>query len=219
MELEENKELEELKQLYNNPNFITTTAIFLLSLIILLSQAFAVKNNLSTNDILRNLLNHNIIYLIGLIYFIPLKTKSGKKYFNYFNLFLIIIYSIFTLTSLLTIIQSFGITSLVNFSINITFLVYMIHVLLKNTRIWKEFKLASSPFNEITNDNYFYAIFSLTILSLIINLIDAKTVDGAILSIVTNLYLLVLGRYIYLYQVHIDNRKIKVKSKKVKKSE
>ena len=87
--MEENKKV---INWYDNPNFITTLAISVLALIIILSQSFAVKNNIGTNDILRSLLNHNSIYLLGLIYFIPLKTLSGKKYFNHLNVFLIIVY-------------------------------------------------------------------------------------------------------------------------------
>ena len=79
-----------LIQWYDNPDKITTIAISILFLIIVLSQSYAVQNNLGTNDILRSLLNHNSIYLLGLVYFIPLKIIAGKKYFNYFNLFLII---------------------------------------------------------------------------------------------------------------------------------
>ena len=92
-DLMDKKEIRTLEW-YNNPNIITTAIIWILVIMIIISESFAVNNNLSTSDILRNLLNHNSIYLIGLIYFIPLKTKSGKKYFNYLNLFLILIYFI-----------------------------------------------------------------------------------------------------------------------------
>lgn len=149
------KNVKNEREWFNNSNIITTVAIALLTLIIILSQSYAVKNNLSTNDILRNLLNHNTLYIIGLIYFIPLKTKTGKKYFNYLNVFLILIYFIFSITSLLSVIRSLGITSLISFGINIVFFVYMIHVFMKNTRFWKELKLEKSPFNEIKNEGYF----------------------------------------------------------------
>lgn len=192
---------------YNNPNILTTISITVLTLIILLSQSYAVKNNLSTNDILRNLLNHNTLYIIGLIYFIPLKTKAGKKYFNYLNLFLILIYLIFSVTSVLSIIRSFGLTSLATLGINIIFLIYMVHIFLKKTRFWKDFRLEKSPFNEIKNDNYFYAIVALSIILLAINLIAASNVDGIIISIVVMLYNLVLARYIYTYQLYLDDSK------------
>lgn len=194
---------------YDNPNFITTLGIIVLVLIIVLSQSFAVKNNLGTNDILRSLLNHNSIYLLGLAYFIPLKTASGKKYFNYLNVFLIVVYAIFTTTSILTIIQSFGLTSLVSLGINIVFLVYMIHSLLMNTRIWKEFKLEKSPFNDLSNDNYFYTIIVLAIILLTVNLIEASTFDGVVIAILASAYTCLLSRFIYLYKKHVELKKSK----------
>ncbi len=192
------------REWYDSSNIITTVAISLLTVIIILSQSYAVKNNLSTNDILRNLLNHNMIYIIGLIYFIPLKTKTGKKYFNYLNLFLIIIYFIFSITGLLSIIRSFGITSLITLGINLVFLIYMIHVFLKKTRFWTEFKLEKSPFNEIKNENYYYAQIILSIILLVINLIDSVNIDGVILSLIGMVYTIILTRYIYIYQVYLS---------------
>lgn len=201
------KNIKSERKWYDNPNIITTSAITVLTLIILLSQSYAVKNNLSTNDILRNLLNHNTLYIIGLIYFIPLKTKAGKRYFNYLNLFLIIVYLIFSVTSVLSIIRSFGITSLMTLGINIIFLIHMIHVFLKKTRFWKEFKLEKSPFNEIKNEYYFYSQLVLSIILFTVNLINSSNVDGIILSTVVMIYTLLLTRYIYTYQVYLDNSK------------
>lgn len=198
------KNVKNEREWFNNSNIITTVAIALLTLIIILSQSYAVKNNLSTNDILRNLLNHNTLYIIGLIYFIPLKTKTGKKYFNYLNVFLILIYFIFSITSLLSVIRSLGITSLISFGINIVFFVYMIHVFMKNTRFWKELKLEKSPFNEIKNEGYFYTIVVLAIILLVMNLIYSENFDGVVLSLVSIAYTIVLARYIYAYGLYLD---------------
>lgn len=192
---------------YNNPNIITTIIITVLFLIILLSQSYAVKNNLTTVEILRNLLNHNTLYIIGLIYFIPLKIKALRKYFNYLNLFLILIYFIFSITSILSIIRSFGLTSLFTLGINIIFLIYMIHTFLKKTRFWKDLKLEKSPFNEIKNDNYFYTLLVFSIIMFTIDLINSTNVDGIIISIVVMIYNILLTRYIYTYQIYIDNHK------------
>lgn len=200
------KEKEELKKIwYDSSHYITNLAIIFIAIIIVLSQAFAVNNGLSTADMVRNLLNHNILYLIGLVYFIPLKTKAGKKYFNYLNIFFIIIYFIFSITSVLTMIQSFGLTSLINFTINFIFLIYMSHNLLKNTRIWKELKMNSSPFYEINNENYFYALIVLSMILLAINLIESNMFDGVILSLLSTIYNCILARYIYLYQIHLEH--------------
>lgn len=189
---------------YDNPNIITTSIIAILVIMIIISESFAVNNHLSTNDILRNLLNHNSIYLIGLIYFIPLKTKSGKKYFNYLNLFLIIVYAILSITSLLTVIRSFGITSLINMILNLVLFIYLSHVLLKNTKLFRELKLELSPFNEISNDNYFYSLIIVASILLMIDLIGISSFDGVVLSFVRTIYYYLLGRYIYLYQIHLD---------------
>lgn len=198
-------EKEQLKAWYDSPSSIINLLILFTVIIIVLSQAFAVNNSLSAEEIFRSLLNHNILYLIGLIYFIPLKTKSGRKYFNYLNIFLIIIYFIFTVASILTMVQSFGITSLISFIINIIFLIYISHNLLKNTKIWKELKMSSSPFYEISNENYFYSIVITSVIMLAVNLIAATTFDGVVLSILSTIYNCLLARYIYLYQVHIEN--------------
>lgn len=213
--------MEENKKVINwcdNPNFITTLAISVLALIIILSQSFAVKNNIGTNDILRSLLNHNSIYLLGLIYFIPLKTLSGKKYFNHLNVFLIIVYGVFTVTGVLTIIQSFGLTSLVNLAINLILLIYMIHTLLIDTKIWKDFKLEKSPLNEIKSENYYYVLVILAIVLLTVNLIQTSTVAGAIVSLLGCIYTCILSRYIYLYKMHIDNKNALKAEKKEKKN-
>lgn len=209
----DNKEIKTLEW-YDNPNIITTVIIGVLVLMIIISESFAVNNNLSTSNILRNLLNHNSIYIIGLIYFIPLKTKSGKKYFHYLNLFLIIIYFIFSMTSLLTVIRSFGITSLINLVVNIVLFVYMSHVLLKNTKLYNDLKIELSPFNEISSDNYFYSIIIVSSILLMVDLIGISSFDGVVLSIVRTVYYFLLGRYIYLYQTHLDY--IESSKKKVK---
>ena len=212
------KEKVERKQIemvawYNNPNLITTFSIIILVLIIVLSQSFAVKNAIGASNILRNLLNHNSIYVVGLLYFIPLKTKTGKKYFDFLNVFMIIIYGIFTATSILTVIQSFGLISLVTLGVNVVFLIYMIHSLLYKTRIWQEFKLQNSPLNDVQNINYFYTIIILSIIVLTVNLIQTSTIDGAILSALVTIYEILLARYIYLYKEHVEYKEKAINNK------
>lgn len=192
---------------YDNPNLITTLSIISLALIIILSQSFAVKNNIGSDAILRNLLNHNSIYLVGLLYFIPLKTRLGKKYFNFFNLFLIIIYAIFAITSILTIIQSLSLTSLITLGLHLVFFIYMIHSLLYHTRLWIEFKLEKSSFNDIGNVNYFYTIVILAVTLLTIDLIQATSFDGAVISMLVTVYTILFARYIYLYWDHVTTKK------------
>ena len=83
-------------------------------------------------------------------------------------------------------------------------MIYMIHVFLKKTRFWKELKLEKSPFNEIKNENYYYIQVILSISLLVINLIYCTNFDGVVLSLVGMIYTIVLARYIYIYQIHLD---------------
>ena len=149
--------------------------------------------------------------ILGLIYFIPLKTKLGKKYFNYLNIFLILIYSIFTITGVLTFIQSFGLTSLITLCINVVILVYMIHTLLRDCRIWKDLKIEKSPLNDIPSVNYFYIIIILSIVLLTINLIETQTAAGIVIPLLGCIYSCIIDRYIYLYRVHTDKKNTKEK--------
>ena len=89
----------------------------------------------------------------------------------------------------------------------------MIHTLLRDCRLWKEFKLESSPLNEINNDSYFYTVVVLAVVLLTINLINTTTIAGAVVSFFGFCYTIILDRYIYLYRKHIDNN-IKVKEDK-----
>ena len=75
---------------YNDASTITTGVIGLIIITILLSQSFAIKNGLSAVDILSSILTHNSTYLCVCLYFIALKTKFGKKYFDHLNLILIL---------------------------------------------------------------------------------------------------------------------------------
>lgn len=198
-------------QWYNDPKIITNIIMGLILIIVILSQSFAIKQGLNTNDIFRDLLNHNSIYLIVFVYFVSLRTNFGKKQFNYFNLFLIVLYGIISFTSLLTVFQSFSLISLISMAVNIVLVVYMFHVLLRNTRVWKDYKLVNSPFNEIENNSYFYSIVVLSVTLLTVNLIETPTVYGVFLSIFDCLYYVLISRYIYLYRDYLDN-KIKKKS-------
>ena len=192
---------------YNNPNLVTSFIIGLIALIVLLSQSFAIKNNLSPITMLGSILNHNIMYLLVAIYFIALKTKVGKKYFDFLNVFLIILYALSSITSLLTVFQSFGLASLLGFGIDILVLIYLIHTLLRDTRVWMSANLSKSPFNEITNTGYFNTIVILAIVLLAVDLVSSTSLDGTILSILDTVYIGLFCRYIFLYSNYLDSKK------------
>lgn len=219
--------MEEVKresEWYDNPNFLTSIILGVIIVIIVLSQAFAVKNNIGTLNILRSLFNHNSTYVIALVYFALIKFKVGKKYFNFINVFYIFMYVLIVLASFLTIFQSFGIFSLTNLLLNLVLLFFMIYTFLGSSRYWKEFNLDQIPFDEVSNEWYFYSICILSFVVLLANLIGATNFDSVILSLFDAIYIILFGRYIYLYKEYEDHKKSlaqikKKQTKKVKKNE
>lgn len=196
---------------YNEPSAITNVILGLIIVIILLSQSFAIKNELSAASILSSILSHNSIYLLVSIYFIFLKTKVGKKYFNFLNIFLMLIYLLTSFTSLLTVLQSFTLGSIMSLCIHLFIVLYLVHTFFRGTRIWKDYKLSKSPFNEFTNDSYFYVIVILGVILLAVNLIMTTSFDGTILALLDCSFTILFARYVYLYWEYLDEKKIDVK--------
>lgn len=195
---------------FDNPNVVTNLIILMIGLIVILSQSFAVNNDLGVAEILSGILNHNIGYFLVFVYFVALKTKIGKQYFDFFNIFLILFYGLTTITSLLTLLQSFGLGSLLGFSIDLMILIYMIHTFLRSTGMWKSMGLNKSPFNEISNSGYFYSILVLSVTLLAVNLISTTSLDGTILTVMDTLYTLLFIRYVFLYGDYLDSKKISI---------
>lgn len=192
---------------YNNPNFIIWLVIGIISLIILSSQSFTSIGNVSPIKMVQNILNHNITYMIVLVYFISLKTKFGKKYFDYSNILMILFFTITFVTSILTIFQSFSLVSILTLFNNFLILIYFFHTFLRGTRFWREFKLNKSPFNELTNDWYFNAIMVVEITLYAVSLISMTTVDGTFLATFDCIYIILLTRYVYLYGEYLNSIK------------
>ena len=197
---------------YNDASTITTCLIGLIIITILLSQSFAIKNGLSAADILSSILTHNSIYLCVCLYFIALKTKFGKKYFDHLNLILILFYLFTTFTSFLTVFQSFNLDSLMSLFIHVFIVLYLVHTFFRGTRIWKEFKLSKSPFNEFSNEGYFYTVVILGVILLAINLIMTTSFYGTVLSLLDCSFTYLFARYIYLYWQYLDLKKIDSKN-------
>lgn len=201
---------------YDNPNTIVTILLGLTICIIILSQAFAIKNNLPGIEIFRSILNHNSTYIALLVYFVFVETKFGKIYFNFLNIVLIVFYALVTIASLLTVFQSFGLSSLISLLLYLIIFVYMVGTFLRDTRFWKDLDLGKIPFDEVTNDSYFYAIVFLSVIYLAVNLISASTFDGVVLSTLGTICIMLFGRYIYLYKAYLENKQ---KTKKEVKAE
>lgn len=195
---------------YDNPNIITNLIIIFIGIIIILSQSFAINNNLSTGEILRSIINHNSLYLILLVYFVGLKTKIGKKYFDFFNVFLILLYFINAITSILTIFQSFSLEALVDCVLQLVLFIYLFHTMFRRTRIWKDFHLNKSPFSEIKNDAYFSSVVILASILWAVDLIVTTTPDGTILTCLDTAFLLLFDRYIFLYGCFLENKEKRI---------
>lgn len=192
---------------YNSANTITTLIIIVIGLIIVCSQSFTL-GKYSSFELLTSVINHNSVYLFILIYFVLLKFYIGKRYFNYLSVLIIFIYFITTITSFLTFIQAFSLNTTLDFLLNFFIFIYLIHTLLKDTRIWREFYLSKSPFNDLSNDFMFYCIITISIFLLAVNLINTAVISGVIISILDTVYVLLLARYIYLYRRYLEKKKV-----------
>ena len=199
--------VEKKEKWYDNGHTITNCIIALIIAIIVCTQSFANGGEVSLT-LFSSVINHNSIYLMVLIYFVLLKFSFGKRNFNYLNLFLIFVYFIVTLTSFLTVVQSFSLTTLLTFILNFIILVYTSHTLFRDSRIWKEFHISKSPFNEITNIGFFYALIVVSVFLLAVDLISTVVFSGVILSLLDAIYYVLLGRYLYLYREYLDERKL-----------
>lgn len=209
------------KEWYDNPDLITTMLIGVIILSIILSQSFAIRNHLDTGTILRSILNHNSLYLLALVYFIFIKTKIGKRYFHFLNIFISIVFCLTTIASMFTIFQSFGLSSLINLALNIVMTIYFIYVFIRDTVIGTELKINEAPMDEVNNNQYFYAIIGLIVVSLVVALISASTFDGIVIALLDAIYYCLFARYIFLYKEFQDGKKIvrKVEEKKEKGNE
>lgn len=196
---------------YDNARIITLLIVLVVVIAIIVSQSFAVTSGGLTS--FSSVINHNSIYFFVLIYFALISIKIGKKYFNYLNIYLVFIYLLYLVASLLTLIQSFGLNTFINLLINTSIFIYLSHTMFRDTRIWKDFSLDKSPFNEITNEGYFCTIVILLVFNLIVNLISTVVLNGLFISIIDSLYLLLFIRYIYLYFDYLDSKKININNK------
>ena len=200
------KTKKEIVEWYDNPSFISNLMIILISCIVICSQSFAIGDNNSL-QLFGSIINHNTVYILILIYFLFLKINFGKKYFNYLNLFIMFIYFVCSITSFLTVIQDFSLATVLSFSVIFVLFIYILHTFLRDTRLWKELNMSESPFNELTNDWYFYTLIVLSSSLLIVKLISTLMFSGVILSLFDCLYVVIFGRYIYLYRDYLDDKK------------
>ena len=204
---------ENKKVWYNNPDILTTIILITAIVIIVISQAIAVNSNLSASAMIRNLFNHNLTYIAGIIYFTLLKTSVGRKNFSLINVIYILLYIMVTIASIFTIFQSFGLSAIIGLVLNVIVLCYMIYTFLPETRLWKDFKLNKLPLTEVKNDWFFYVVCVISVALLLVNLIDVVNFSGVMITIFDTLYIILFRRYVYLYKEYIDTTQVKKEKK------
>ena len=195
------------KEWYDKPNSIVMMCTILLFLIILMSQSFAVIHHQTIQ--VSDINNHNIVYIMLFLYFLVIRTATGKKFYNYLNLIILALYFLLTLASFLSIFSNIGIISICTFFINFLFFIYIAHVFLRDTKPWKELKLDKVPFDELSNSSYFVSIFVLSLIVLATNLFEAGNFAGVFMALLDCIFNIIFARYIYLYRDYYENKEKK----------
>lgn len=201
---------------YNNPVIVSNLVLLVVVLIIIFSQSLGIYSDIKAWEVFKNVINLNSIYILVFLYFISIKTKFGRKYFNYLNVILIFIHLLIAITSFLSLIQQLTIVSFILFVINIFLFLFQVHTLLKDTNIWNEFNLFKSPFNEVEYDFFFIVITLLSILYFVINMVITNEFSSVVLTLFITIYNILFSRFLLLYGNHREFNKNKIKKKGAK---
>ena len=207
------------KDFFDSPSMITYILIGLLVVLIILSQSFAIQSHMAAGDIFRSIINHNSIYLVSLIYFILIRVKFGKKYFDYLNVVMFVFYLLTTIASLFTIFQSFGFDSILNLAFNVLITLYFGYSFFTSTVIGKDLRLSDSPLAEINNGQYYYLLIGIIAISLIVSLVSVNSFEDVVVYLLEAIYKFMFVRYIYLYKEYIERKELEAFKEKEKKEE
>lgn len=207
------------KDFFDSPSMITYILIGLLVVLIILSQSFAIQSHMAAEDIFRSIINHNSIYLVSLIYFILIRVKFGKKYFDYLNVVMFVFYLLTTFASLFTIFQSFGFDSILNLTFNVLITLYFGYSFFTSTVIGKDLRLSDSPLAEINNGQYYYLLIGIIAISLIVSLVSVNSFEDVVVYLLEAIYQFMFVRYIYLYKEYIERKELEASKEKEKKEE
>ena len=207
------------KDFFDSPSMITYILIGLLVVLIILSQSFAIQSHMAAGDIFRSIINHNSIYLVSLIYFILIRVKFGKKYFDYLNVIMFVFYLLTTFASLFTIFQSFGFDSILNLAFNVLITLYFGYSFFTSTVIGKDLRLSDSPLAEINNGQYYYLLIGIIAISLIVSLVSVNSFEDVVVYLLEAIYKFMFVRYIYLYKEYIERKELEAFKEKEKKEE
>lgn len=207
------------KDFFDSPSMITYILIGLLVVLIILSQSFAIQSHMEAGDIFRSIINHNSIYLVSLIYFILIRVKFGKKYFDYLNVIMFVFYLLTTFASLFTIFQSFGFDSILNLAFNVLITLYFGYSFFTSTVIGKDLRLSDSPLAEINNGQYYYLLIGIIAISLIVSLVSVNSFEDVVVHLLEAIYKFMFVRYVYLYKEYIERKELEASKEKTKKEE
>ena len=207
------------RDFFDSPSMITYILIGLLVVLIILSQSFAIQSHMEAGDIFRSIINHNSIYLVSLIYFILIRVKFGKKYFDYLNVVMFVFYLLTTFASLFTIFQSFGFDSILNLAFNVLITLYFGYSFFTSTVIGKDLRLSDSPLAEINNGQYYYLLIGIIAISLIVSLVSVNSFEDVVVYLLEAIYKFMFVRYIYLYKEYIERKELEASKEKEKKEE
>ena len=207
------------KDFFDSPSMITYILIGLLVVLIILSQSFAIQSHMEAGDIFRSIINHNSIYLVSLIYFILIRVKFGKKYFDYLNVVMFVFYLLTTFASLFTIFQSFGFDSILNLAFNVLITLYFGYSFFTSTVIGKDLRLSDSPLAEINNGQYYYLLIGIIAISLIVSLVSVNSFEDVVVYLLEAIYKFMFVRYVYLYKEYIERKELEASKEKMKKEE
>lgn len=207
------------KDFFDSPSMITYILIGLLVVLIILSQSFAIQSHMEAGDIFRSIINHNSIYLVSLIYFILIRVKFGKKYFDYLNVIMFVFYLLTTFASLFTIFQSFGFDSILNLAFNVLITLYFGYSFFTSTVIGKDLRLSDSPLSEINNGQYYYLLIGIIAISLIVSLVSVNSFEDVVVHLLEAIYKFMFVRYVYLYKEYIERKELEASKEKMKKEE
>lgn len=207
------------KDFFDSPSMITYILIGLLVVLIILSQSFAIQSHMEAGDIFRSIINHNSIYLVSLIYFILIRVKFGKKYFDYLNVVMFVFYLLTTFASLFTIFQSFGFDSILNLAFNVLVTLYFGYSFFTSTVIGKDLRLSDSPLAEINNGQYYYLLIGIIAISLIVSLVSVNSFEDVVVHLLEAIYKFMFVRYVYLYKEYIERKELEASKEKMKKEE
>ena len=93
---------------------------------------------------------------------------------------------------------------------NLVILFYITYTFTKETKFYKDLKLESIPFDEVTHEWYFYTICILSVILLVSDLIIVENLQSIVLALLNTVYVILFSRYVYLYNCYLENKKKKV---------